>query len=161
VVGLDNYDTGRRENVDAVLRAAVFGRAYGLGLIGLRYFNVFGPRQDPDGPYAAVMPCWFAALLCGGKIFIDGDGETSRDFRPGDVRHSLTDVSQAAPLLGYEPTRGKRRARGGGGVVRGLARAVGLAPGSYAQASRYARKAYPDCSCGPQALSYSGFDRGA
>ena len=62
------------------LYAGVFGRAYGLGLIGLRYFNVFGPRQDPDGPYAAVMPRWFAALLGGGKIVIYGDGETSRDF---------------------------------------------------------------------------------
>jgi UDP-N-acetylglucosamine/UDP-N-acetylgalactosamine 4-epimerase len=150
------------------LYAGVFGLAYGLGLIGLRYFNVFGPRQDPEGPYAAVMPRWFAALLAGAEVVIYGDGETSRDFcyvanvvqanllaaltvtpaaigrvynvacgerttlnelfaliraqvarfrpeaaaaqaehadfRPGDVRHSLADVSQAATLLGYEPT---------------------------------------------------------
>jgi UDP-N-acetylglucosamine 4-epimerase len=62
------------------LYATVFGTAYGLALVGLRYFNVFGPRQDPDGPYAAVMPRWFAALLGGRKVVIYGDGETSRDF---------------------------------------------------------------------------------
>jgi UDP-N-acetylglucosamine 4-epimerase len=62
------------------LYADVFGQIYGLGLIGLRYFNVFGPRQDPEGPYAAVMPKWFAALLGGAKVVIYGDGETSRDF---------------------------------------------------------------------------------
>jgi UDP-N-acetylglucosamine 4-epimerase len=60
--------------------AAVFGRAYGFRPIGLRYFNVFGPRQDPDGPYAAVMPKWIAALLGGESCLIHGDGETSRDF---------------------------------------------------------------------------------
>lgn len=60
--------------------AGVFSRVYGLGCIGLRYFNVFGPRQDPDGPYAAVMPKWFAGLIKGEEIFINGDGETSRDF---------------------------------------------------------------------------------
>jgi UDP-N-acetylglucosamine/UDP-N-acetylgalactosamine 4-epimerase len=60
--------------------AHVFGRCYGLALIGLRYFNVFGPRQDPAGPYAAVIPLWFSGLLEGGAIHINGDGETSRDF---------------------------------------------------------------------------------
>jgi len=60
--------------------AAVFGRAYGFKPIGLRYFNVFGPRQDPEGPYAAVMPKWIAALLRGEVCQIHGDGETSRDF---------------------------------------------------------------------------------
>jgi len=60
--------------------AAVFGRAYGFRPIGLRYFNVFGPRQDPEGPYAAVMPKWIAALLAGQTCQIHGDGETSRDF---------------------------------------------------------------------------------
>jgi len=60
--------------------AAVFGRAYGFKPIGLRYFNVFGPRQDPDGPYAAVMPKWIATLLSGETCLIHGDGETSRDF---------------------------------------------------------------------------------
>jgi UDP-N-acetylglucosamine 4-epimerase len=62
------------------LYASVFGKAYGLELLGLRYFNVFGPRQDPEGPYAAVMPRWFAALLAGREVSIYGDGETSRDF---------------------------------------------------------------------------------
>ncbi|BDG03433.1 NAD-dependent epimerase [Anaeromyxobacter oryzae] len=62
------------------LYAEAFAKAYGLELMGLRYFNVFGPRQDPDGPYAAVMPRWFAALLGGGDVVINGDGETSRDF---------------------------------------------------------------------------------
>lgn len=150
------------------LYAHVFGSSYGMELIGLRYFNVFGPRQDPNGPYAAVIPLWFRALLSGETVFINGDGETSRDFcfvdnvvqanllagsttnvdalgqvynvavgdrtsltqlfqairsqvkhfrpeaakaepayrefRDGDVRHSLADVSKAARLLGYRPT---------------------------------------------------------
>jgi len=60
--------------------AEVFSRVYGLSAIGLRYFNVFGPRQDPNGPYAAVIPKWFAGLLNGEEIYINGDGETSRDF---------------------------------------------------------------------------------
>jgi UDP-N-acetylglucosamine 4-epimerase len=148
--------------------ADVFARAYGLGSIGLRYFNVFGPRQDPEGAYAAVVPKWIAALLNREPVIINGDGETSRDFcyienvvqanllaatspnpaavnqvynvalgerttlnqllqlirdalrredpslpntppvyqdfRPGDVRHSLADVSKARERLGYEPT---------------------------------------------------------
>ncbi len=60
--------------------ASVFARAYGLNCIGLRYFNVFGPRQDPDGAYAAVIPRWIAALLQHEPVLINGDGETSRDF---------------------------------------------------------------------------------
>jgi UDP-N-acetylglucosamine 4-epimerase len=148
--------------------AFAFARCYGLELVGLRYFNVFGPRQDPNGPYAAVVPLWFAGLLRGDEVAIHGDGETSRDFcyvanavqanvlaalttspdalgqvynvafgarttlselfvlirghvarfrpeaagarpihrefRAGDVRHSLADVSKAARLLGYVPT---------------------------------------------------------
>jgi UDP-N-acetylglucosamine 4-epimerase len=48
--------------------------------IGLRYFNVFGPRQDPDGAYAAVIPKWIAAMLRGETVYINGDGETARDF---------------------------------------------------------------------------------
>jgi UDP-N-acetylglucosamine 4-epimerase len=62
------------------LYAEVFARCYGLESIGLRYFNVFGPRQDPDGAYAAVIPKWIAALLRGETIYINGTGETSRDF---------------------------------------------------------------------------------
>lgn len=62
------------------LYAGVFARTYGMEIIGLRYFNVFGPRQNPDGPYAAVIPRWIGALLDGDPVVIYGDGETSRDF---------------------------------------------------------------------------------
>jgi UDP-N-acetylglucosamine 4-epimerase len=148
--------------------ADVFARTYGFKAIGLRYFNVFGPRQDPDGAYAAVIPKWVASLLKQEPVFINGDGETSRDFcyvenvvqanllaatttnedaanqayniavgdrttlndlyraihdglrrrnpalpeqkptyrdfRVGDVRHSLANVDKARRLLGYAPT---------------------------------------------------------
>lgn len=60
--------------------ARVFARAYGLESVGLRYFNVFGPRQDPNGPYAAVIPIWIASLLKREPVYINGDGETTRDF---------------------------------------------------------------------------------
>jgi len=147
------------------LYADVFSREYGLKTIGLRYFNVFGPRQDPNGAYAAVIPRWISGILTGADITINGDGETSRDFcyvdnvvqanllaatsnvaanevfnvafhartslnelvlllkaavevrgigfrskvihtefRSGDVRHSLADITKARRLLGYEPT---------------------------------------------------------
>lgn len=62
------------------LYADVFCRCYGLECIGLRYFNVFGPRQDPNGPYAAVIPKWVAAMIQGENVYINGDGESSRDF---------------------------------------------------------------------------------
>ena len=62
------------------LYADVFARCYGFTSIGLRYFNVFGPRQDPYGAYAAVIPQWFASLIKGETVYINGDGETSRDF---------------------------------------------------------------------------------
>jgi UDP-N-acetylglucosamine 4-epimerase len=148
--------------------ATLFGRCYALPTIGLRYFNVFGQRQDPRGAYAAVVPCWIAAMLAGEPVFINGDGQTSRDFcyisnvvqvnilaaladdaaavdqiynvavgeqttltelyetlrralaahvaegsiaapqyrdfRPGDVRHSVADIGKAVRLLGYAPT---------------------------------------------------------
>ena len=145
--------------------AGVFGQVYGLPSIGLRYFNVFGPRQDPDGGYAAVVPKWIASLLKREPIYINGDGETTRDFchianvvqanllaatvsrpdalnevynialgqrttlnelfsivskaacgeapsvkpvyrdfRQGDIRHSLADISKAQSLLGFAPT---------------------------------------------------------
>lgn len=154
------------------LYAGVFARCYGLELIGLRYFNVFGPRQDPNGPYAAVIPLWFAGLRDGTEVAINGDGETSRDFcyidnvvqvnllaattreagalgqvfnvacgerttlkqvfelirervaaakpaarernpiyrdfRPGDVRHSLADMGKTTRLIGYEQTHSIR-----------------------------------------------------
>lgn len=62
------------------LYADVFSRAYGMETIGLRYFNVFGPRQDPNGAYAAVIPAWIAQMLRGVQVVINGDGETTRDF---------------------------------------------------------------------------------
>lgn len=62
------------------LYADVFARTYGFKAIGLRYFNVFGKRQDPNGAYAAVIPKWTAAMIAGDDVFINGDGETSRDF---------------------------------------------------------------------------------
>lgn len=62
------------------LYANVFARCYGFKSIGLRYFNVFGPRQDPEGAYAAVIPKWIASMIEGKPVYINGDGETSRDF---------------------------------------------------------------------------------
>jgi len=149
------------------LYASVFAKTYGFKVIGLRYFNIFGKRQDPNGAYAAVIPKWVAAILNKEDVFINGDGETSRDFcyidntvqmnllaattdnneaadqvynvalndrtslnklykmieerliqrteglkkkkpiyrdfRAGDVRHSLADISKAQSLLGYSP----------------------------------------------------------
>jgi UDP-N-acetylglucosamine 4-epimerase len=150
------------------LYADVFARTYGFNAIGLRYFNVFGRRQDPDGAYAAVIPKWITALIKNEPVYINGDGETSRDFcyientiqanllaattsneeatnqvfnvavgertslnqlyqqlrdklatrfdhlrtaepvyrdfRTGDVRHSLADIDKAEKLLSYRPT---------------------------------------------------------
>lgn len=62
------------------LYADVFSKAYGFHTIGLRYFNIFGPRQDPAGAYAAVIPKWISAMIAGSPVQINGDGETSRDF---------------------------------------------------------------------------------
>ncbi|MAD40816.1 MAG: LPS biosynthesis protein WbpP [Arcobacter sp.] len=62
------------------LYMGVFYKCYGFESIGLRYFNVFGKRQDPNGAYVAVMPKWISAMLNGEDVFINGDGETSRDF---------------------------------------------------------------------------------
>jgi UDP-N-acetylglucosamine/UDP-N-acetylgalactosamine 4-epimerase len=74
---LSPYAATKRANE---LYAEVFARCYGLSTIGLRYFNVFGPRQDPKGPYAAVIPKWIAAMIRKEPICINGDGQTSRDF---------------------------------------------------------------------------------
>jgi UDP-N-acetylglucosamine 4-epimerase len=60
--------------------AATLHACYGLETVGLRFFNVFGPRQDPKGAYAAVIPCWIAAMSRGEPVFINGDGENTRDF---------------------------------------------------------------------------------
>lgn len=62
------------------LYASVFAKTYGFKAIGLRYFNVFGKRQDPNGAYAAVIPKWTATMINNEELFINGDGETSRDF---------------------------------------------------------------------------------
>lgn len=62
------------------LYAEVFARSYGFKTVGLRYFNVFGKRQDPEGAYAAVIPRWIAAMIQGEAVSVNGDGETSRDF---------------------------------------------------------------------------------
>ena len=62
------------------LYANVFNYCYGMQWVGLRYFNVFGPRQDPDGPYASVIPAWIGALLRGQSAYINGDGSCARDF---------------------------------------------------------------------------------
>ncbi len=62
------------------LYAEIFSRCYGFHTIGLRYFNVFGKRQDPNGTYAAVIPKWIGSMIKGEQIYINGDGDTSRDF---------------------------------------------------------------------------------
>jgi len=62
------------------LYAAVFAKAYGIPVLGFRYFNIFGPRQDPDGPYAAVIPLFVKAIMNNTSAFINGDGEQTRDF---------------------------------------------------------------------------------
>jgi UDP-N-acetylglucosamine 4-epimerase len=74
---LSPYAASKRINE---IHADVFGQAYGMETVGLRYFNVFGLRQDPNGPYAAVIPRWVEALLEGKTVEIYGDGRTSRDF---------------------------------------------------------------------------------
>ncbi len=74
---LSPYGAGKYMNE---LYADVFGRCYGLETVWLRYFNVFGPRQDPEGAYAAVIPKWVASMLRADPVYINGDGETARDF---------------------------------------------------------------------------------
>lgn len=95
------------------LYADVFAKTYGFRTIGLRYFNVFGRRQDPAGPYAAVIPRWIAAMINGVPIYIYGDGETSRDFCPVDniVQANLlaaTTTKQEALNQVYNVSIGKR-----------------------------------------------------
>lgn len=85
------------------LYADVFARSYGFNSIGLRYFNVFGPRQDPNGPYAAVIPKWLAAMITGESVFINGDGETSRDFCYIDNAVQANILAAVAP----EPAAGE------------------------------------------------------
>ena len=73
--------------------ADVFGKTYGLNWIGLRYFNVFGPKQNPDNPYAAVIPIFAKAFLTDGEITVNGDGETSRDFTYVQNAVQMNDLS--------------------------------------------------------------------
>jgi UDP-N-acetylglucosamine/UDP-N-acetylgalactosamine 4-epimerase len=73
--------------------ANVFGKTYGLNWIGLRYFNVFGPKQNPDNPYAAVIPIFFKAAINNEPLFINGDGQTSRDFTFVDNAVHMNDLS--------------------------------------------------------------------
>ncbi|MEM6793407.1 MAG: NAD-dependent epimerase/dehydratase family protein [Acidobacteriota bacterium] len=92
--------------------AEIFARCYGLESVGLRYFNVFGPRQRPDGPYAAVIPRFFGAYLSGGRPVIYGDGEQSRDFTfvADAVRANLLAAGAAASACGraYTVAGGRR-----------------------------------------------------
>jgi UDP-N-acetylglucosamine 4-epimerase len=83
------------------LYAAVFGDLYGMNVIGLRYFNVFGPRQDPEGPYAAVIPLFVKGILNRTPVYINGDGKQTRDFTfvenavQANIRGLLTDNKAA------------------------------------------------------------------
>lgn len=79
------------------LYAGVYAKTYGFKSIGLRYFNVFGKRQDPDGAYAAVIPKWTAAMINGEDVFINGDGETSRDFCYIDNTVQMNILAATAP----------------------------------------------------------------
>ncbi len=105
---LSPYGAGKHMNE---IYADVFGRCYGLETIGLRYFNVFGPRQDPDGAYAAVIPKWIAAMLRGEAVHIYGDGETARDFCYID---NVVQVNLLAGLVPAGPGRGRGLQRRGG-----------------------------------------------
>lgn len=95
------------------LYAEVFSRCYGIETIGLRYFNVFGPRQDPNGAYAAVIPRWVAEMLSNKRSVINGDGETSRDFCfvanavQANLRAALTDNPEAVNQV-YNVAVGER-----------------------------------------------------
>ena len=88
---------------DAEAWAALFARLYGTEAVGLRYFNVFGPRQDPEGPYAAVVPAWTRALLRGEPCVVHGDGGATRDFVP------VADVVRANLLAAVAALPGEAR----------------------------------------------------
>lgn len=116
---LSPYAVSKRSNE---LYADVFARSYGLRATGLRYFNVFGPRQDPHGAYAAVIPVWTAALLRGDTVWINGDGETSRDFC------YVANAVQANLLAAVRAAQGRDSAAGEG---IGTAAATGAAASVY------------------------------
>nr|WP_067297875.1 NAD-dependent epimerase/dehydratase family protein [Marinobacterium profundum] len=94
------------------LYAQVFAKSYGFSTIGLRYFNVFGKRQDPNGAYAAVIPKWTAAMIHNEDVFINGDGETSRDFCFIENTVQLNILAATAPAEAknevYNVARGDR-----------------------------------------------------
>ncbi len=108
--------------------ADVFARCFGMEFIGLRYFNVFGPRQDPDGPYAAVIPRFFKACLAGEAPVIFGDGEQSRDFTY--VSDAVAANLAAAEATGSACGRSYNVAGGRRTTVNNLARLVREAAGS-------------------------------
>jgi UDP-N-acetylglucosamine 4-epimerase len=95
---LSPYAVSKKANE---LYAAVFRDLYGMKLAGLRYFNVFGPRQDPEGPYAAVIPLFVSGILKRQPVYINGDGEQTRDFTfvenavQANIRSMLTDNNEA------------------------------------------------------------------
>ncbi len=112
--------------------ADVFGRCFGLELVGLRYFNVYGPRQNPEGPYAAVIPRFFKACLAGEPPVIYGDGEQSRDFTfvADAVAANLLAAQAPAAACGraYNVAFGRRMTVGElAGRVRTLAQEAGVA----------------------------------
>jgi UDP-N-acetylglucosamine 4-epimerase len=108
--------------------ADVFTRCFGMEFVGLRYFNVFGPRQDPDGPYAAVIPRFFKACLAGEAPVIFGDGEQSRDFTY--VSDAVAANLAAAEAAGSACGRNYNVAGGRRTTVNDLARLVREAAGS-------------------------------
>jgi len=107
---LSPYAVTKRTNE---LYADVFSRAYGLKNMGFRYFNIFGPRQDPDGPYAAVIPLFVKGILRRTPVFINGDGEQTRDFTFVDnavqinVKGMLTESADAVNQV-YNVAVGER-----------------------------------------------------
>jgi UDP-N-acetylglucosamine/UDP-N-acetyl-alpha-D-glucosaminouronate 4-epimerase len=116
---LSPYALSKRMNEEL---AELFGRCFGMKFVGLRYFNVYGPRQDPDGPYAAVLPRFFKASYAGESPMIYGDGEQSRDFTfvSDAVEANLLAAGAAAEACGraYNVAAGRRT------TVNDLARAV-------------------------------------
>jgi nucleoside-diphosphate-sugar epimerase len=116
---LSPYALSKRMNEEL---ADIFMRCYGMEIIGLRYFNVFGPRQNPEGPYAAVVPRFFKACLQGKSPVIYGDGSQSRDFTfvADAVTANVLAASAAASACG----RAYNVAGGGGVTVNDLAIAI-------------------------------------
>jgi UDP-N-acetylglucosamine/UDP-N-acetylgalactosamine 4-epimerase len=145
------------------LYADVFSRSYGFHSIGLRYFNVFGPRQDPNGAYAAVIPKWTAAMIANQTVVINGDGETSRDFCyvanavQANIRAALADISQSEV---YNVALGDRTTLNA--LFDGIAQSLADNGIQYTQAPQYAdfrpgdvRHSQADISKAKQQLGYA------